>query len=1440
MKKELLLVMLIVFIPFLTKAEWVSLNKKSTSVTPPKVTLVSDDNSSTVLKFEIFGFDKKSFVSGSKNYQSIDLLSESFMTDPGNPAVPYLAKVLAIPDQAGVSYEVLEMGEVQTFENIYLPPARESWLEGSPQTPYTENTQVYASSASFPAQYIEMDQPSVFRDFRISRVSVFPVQYNPAQKELQVVSSITIRVNYGPGEVINPKTASQKPIAPSYGQLYKDFIFNYQSVLDDKYDGKENGHELMLCIMPDEYYDSFLPYAQWKRESGIDIHITKFSDIGANSSDPDIIRDYIADAYLNWEVTPTYALLVGDAGVIPYYTSSGYVSENKYVEIEGGDHFPEIMLGRFTNESNYGMQVMINKFEKYEKEPYVANTDWFKSGICCSNDAYPSQIDVKRFAASRMTDYGGFTVDTMMSDPGCTYSNQDVVAAINEGRSFLNYRGEGWTTGWWATCTPMTNSQVSGLSNGEKFTFVTSIGCGVAMFASGESFGETWLELGTLSSPRGAACFVGPAGNTHTTYNNKLDKGIYVGMFQEGLSTSGQGLGRGRLYLYNVYGTDPQVAYHFRIYCVLGDPSMHIWKDVPLDVNVDYTDAIVFGTNLVEFTVDHTGSGLPVEDAIVCVTGDDLFVTGTTDAAGSVYLEITAEELQTLTVTVTGGTVYPFQGTLEVIPPVGPWIASDYNVLNDVSGGNGDGLMDYGESILLSLAVKNIGTANATNVDVTLSTSDPYITFTDDTHTYSSINAGQSVLANDAFAFTVANDIPDEHIVIVNVVASSGSDNWPSNFSLTGHAPVLSVGNLVILDPTGNNNGLLDPGENVTITIPVTNLGSSRTPDPMAYLATTSPYLTLNTSSFDMTLIDPGATSDASFSATVSPSAVVGETVDLDFDMIAGSFDTSKMFMPSIGLLIEDWETASFAKYPWVMGGSADWTLVTDSPYEGVYCARSGNITHSQTTDLEVTVSATGDGNITFYRKVSSEGNYDYLRFYIDGNLQEQWSGVVPWGQVSYPVAAGIHTYKWVYYKDNIVTSNEDCAWIDYIIFPYPIPPVTFIPSYQTAFEESGEMPEGWLNTSGDDFDWTIISGPTPSTQTGPSGDHTTGSGYYIYTEGTYNNPYFQADLISPVFDLSSLNDVELRFWYHMWDNGNNHMGTLHLDVLLNEVWIEDVMTPISGDQGDQWFEQVVDLSVYDGETIKFRFRGITGADYFSDICIDDFSIDGTEHNLQTELTAFLEGPFVSTEMSTNLNSGGLIPLSQPFNVDPWYYFGTENVASMPNADVVDWILVELRETPGDVTSATPGTVVATKAGFLLKDGTIVSIDGSSPLSFDYTVTQNLFAVLYHRNHIGIISSTPLSVVGEAYVYDFSSSVNQVYGGSNAHKQLGPGTYGMYSGDGLCDGEINNLDKNDVWQIENGTSGYLYGDLNMDGVVDDIDKTISWETNAGKCTFIIK
>tara|TARA_X000000368_G_C22449925_1_gene458543 strand:- start:18 stop:521 length:504 start_codon:yes stop_codon:yes gene_type:complete len=69
-------------------------------------------------------------------------------------------------------------------------------------------------------------------------------------------------------------------------------------------------------------------------------------------------------------------------------------------------------------------------------------------------------------------------------------------------------------------------------------------------------------------------------------------------------------------------------------------------------------------------------------------------------------------------------------------------------------------------------------------------------------------------------------------------------------------------------------------------------------------------------------------------------------------------------------------------------------------------------------------------------KKVSSESNYDFLKFYIDGQLQGEWSGEVNWSSETFFVNAGQHTFSWVYSKDESVSDGSDAAWVDYILFP--------------------------------------------------------------------------------------------------------------------------------------------------------------------------------------------------------------------------------------------------------------------------------------------------------------------------------------------------------------------------------------------------------------------
>lgn len=214
--------------------------------------------------------------------------------------------------------------------------------------------------------------------------------------------------------------------------------------------------------------------------------------------------------------------------------------------------------------------------------------------------------------------------------------------------------------------------------------------------------------------------------------------------------------------------------------------------------------------------------------------------------------------------------------------------------------------------------------------------------------------------------------------------------------------------------------------------------------------------------------------------------------------------------------------------------------------------------------------------------------------------------------------------------------------------------------------------------------------------------------------------------------------------------------------------------------------------------------------------------------------TVLLEGPFDywSYAMNTDLNQKGLIPLTQPFNLPPWNYNGTESVVSVPNFNIVDWVLVEIRETPGDASTATEQTIVARQAAFVHTYGYLVGLDGVSPLRFDIGVTDNLYLVIWHRNHIGIMSSQPVTASGGIYNYDFSIDVSQIYGGAAGCKDiLNTGVWGMAAGDMNADGQIDGLDKNTIWTPQAGSGSYLSGDINLDGQTDNSDKNELYPEN---------
>jgi len=192
----------------------------------------------------------------------------------------------------------------------------------------------------------------------------------------------------------------------------------------------------------------------------------------------------------------------------------------------------------------------------------------------------------------------------------------------------------------------------------------------------------------------------------------------------------------------------------------------------------------------------------------------------------------------------------------------------------------------------------------------------------------------------------------------------------------------------------------------------------------------------------------------------------------------------------------------------------------------------------------------------------------------------------------------------------------------------------------------------------------------------------------------------------------------------------------------------------------------------------------------------------------------FLEGPFSSGSMRTDINA--LLPLSSPYGWAP------RTVGSIPGANVVDWINIELRTTAD-------GSAVASKSFFLKNDGMVVD-SGESDTGLEFNVPPgNYYIVVKHRNHLSIMSAGTVALGSSSSLYDFTTGSGQYYGGTDAAKDLGSGVWGMVGGN--AENSDQDCSPSDLAVIKvgflAGLSGYENGDANMDGDVAPSDYALS-------------
>ncbi|MEN8224254.1 MAG: C25 family cysteine peptidase, partial [Bacteroidota bacterium] len=767
--------------------------------------------------------------------------------------------------------------------------------------------------------------------------------------------------------------------------------------------------------------------------------------------------------------------------------------DNLWGEIGEDDLLPDVAVGRFSFSNQTELNAMLNKTTSYQDNPIPGE---FTYPLLAGEHLWNSPLTWGSDYLNLLVGYhddNGYTTIGIPPDHNIdslyekyqSWGGSDIIAEINTGKSFVHHCGHANSSNVMHLSTSdITNSnfsQVNGITH--NFTFVFSHGCICGAFDNADCIMEHMVKIENF-----AAAVIG---NSRYGWFNEgqtegpaahLHREMVDALYEEQMGRIGAAFVECKIQTapwVNAPGQHEEGALRWNFYDIniLGDPTLQLWTDEPFDVSAQFSSPILVGA--ASFDVSVTSSGSPVEGLSCTLTKDGIFHgTALSDSNGNatIIIDPLITTVGTAQLTISGYNCLTNTYNIAVSPASGPFIIYQDNTIDDTAGGNANGLVDYGESIEMTINLANAGTGDATNVEATLSTAGQYITITDDFGEYGTIAAGTAVAPVNEFSFDVDAYVPDQYVADFTLdITGDGKDNWSGGFSIILNAPVLEAGTLVIDDnASGNGNGFLDPGETAILSIGVLNTGHSDASETLSTLSTSSSWVTLNNTSSNLGTLEPGINANATFEVSVNANAPIGTLAEFSFNATAGEYSVSEDYASTIGVVVEDWESGGFTQFNWQFAADAPWTMCTDEPWEGDYCVRSGDISDDMQSELYVSLEVLADGDLSFYRKLSSEAEWDYLKFYIDYEFMGEWSGELDWEMVSFPVEAGLHTFRWIYEKDAYYSSGEDCAWIDYIVFP-PVDITTGIP---IQMSNTGVELSLWPNPTGHilNIDYRIIN----------------------------------------------------------------------------------------------------------------------------------------------------------------------------------------------------------------------------------------------------------------------------------------------------------------------------------------------------------------------------
>jgi gingipain R len=477
--------------------------------------VVSNNQNQTTIDVQIGAIKQVPIASPQGNEVKISIEKGTPLLFKDCPDLPKLAFSIIIPNQKKSHISILE-SQFTEYTNIHIAPSKGSLPRNiDPNSiPFIYGPS-YQKDEFFPSENAILNQPYILRDFRGQTVMINPVQYNPITKIMRVYSQMKVRIDYDGVSTTNIIESNTLPhiVAEEYDGIYKNHFINYKTTGTRYSPITEQGSLLVLCST--SYLNEILPFVKWKEMKGIKTYLVEADTIAGGLNETNI-KNLVKWYYQNKQIA--YLLIVGDNTNIPPYQNLTQVagpSDNAYGYINNGDHYPELIVGRFSGETTDEIKTQVDRTLNYEKTPNSSG-NWMRTQIGIASEhgtGDENQYDfehIHEIVDSNKNHYNYLTNIEQYDDTSSSTASllgTDLLGdpsanmletAINEGASLINYAGHGWADG--IVTTGFNSTNIPSLNNVNKLPFFMVVGCSPGEFVSYTCFAENLQRSKTSSN----------------------------------------------------------------------------------------------------------------------------------------------------------------------------------------------------------------------------------------------------------------------------------------------------------------------------------------------------------------------------------------------------------------------------------------------------------------------------------------------------------------------------------------------------------------------------------------------------------------------------------------------------------------------------------------------------------------------------------------------------------------------------------------------------------------------------------------------------------------------------------------------------------------------------------------------------------------------------